>query len=114
MPRKPVRQTVKDCPEAVGEAAAAAVAGEAPRARGGAPVAPLARREDAIRRAVKEAGDPLVELAKLAATSTDPEFKAACLRAMLPFVHPQQKAVELTGAGGEQLVVEVRKLAEAT
>lgn len=75
-------------------------------------IAPIFRREQAIRQACQISGDPLVGLAYLAAATTDPEFKAAVFRAMLPYVHAQQKAVEVSGPGGEQLVIEVRKIVD--
>ena len=108
MPKKTVRQTVKDCARAVPDAAAAAAAPGAP-AR--APLSPLARREAAVRR-VLELVDPLRELARLAAGATDPKLRLDALKALAPYLYPQQKAVEVTGAGGEQLVVEVRRVSD--
>jgi hypothetical protein len=96
---------VRDCPAAVGPAAVAAAAAASPRA----PLAPLTRREATVRDILEKHGDPLMELARVMATTADVELKVMCAKALAPYLYPQQKAVELSGAGGEQLVVEVRK-----
>ena len=70
------------------------------------PLGPSARREMSVRRILDKYGDPLD---KLAAASQAGDLKASA--ALLPYVYPALKAVELTGAGGEALTVQVVKLA---
>jgi hypothetical protein len=43
------------------------------------------------------------------ASATDAKLKLDAAKALAPYLYPAMKAVEVTGAGGEQLVVEVRK-----
>jgi hypothetical protein len=67
------------------------------------------RREQTARRIIEKHGDPLDELARIMANATDAKLKIDAAKALAPYLYPAMKAVEVTGAGGEQLVVEVRK-----
>ena len=100
---KPIRKTLKEHPQAAPDAAQAA-ASAAPKAR----LSPHVRREAAIRRALK-LNDPLVTLARLACDA-DPVVRLQAAKALAPYLYPAQRAVEVSGAGGEALTVEVRKV----
>ena len=102
MSGKPIRKTLKEHPQAAPDAALAA-ASAAPKAR----LSPHVRREAAIRRALK-LNDPLVTLARLACDA-DPVVRLQAAKALAPYLYPAQRAVEVSGAGGEALTVEVRK-----
>lgn len=103
MSGKPIRKTLKEHPQAAPDAAQAA-ASAAPKAR----LSPHVRREAAIRRALK-LNDPLVTLARLACDA-DPVVRLQAAKALAPYLYPAQRAVEVSGAGGEALTVEVRKV----
>jgi hypothetical protein len=86
MPKKPISDTAR---ERVGTV----------------PLAPSTRREMSVRRLVDKYGDPLD---KLAAASAAGDLKATI--AILPYIYPALKAVEVTGAGGDALRIEVVKI----
>jgi hypothetical protein len=67
------------------------------------------RREQTARRILEKHGDPLVELARIMVTASDPKLKLDAAKALAPYLYPSMKAVEVSGPSGEQLVVEVRK-----
>jgi hypothetical protein len=69
------------------------------------PLAPSTRREMSVRRLLDRHGDPLDILGRLMA-----EGDKDAAKALLPYCYPALKAVELTGAGGEALTVQVIKL----
>ena len=70
-----------------------------------APVQPGVRRELAVRRLLDKYGDPLDFLAKAA---REGDLKAAA--AILPYIYPALKAVELTGPAGGSVQVTVNTL----
>ena len=72
------------------------------------PLGPSARREMSVRRILDKYGDPLD---KLAAASQAGDLKASA--ALLPYVYPALKAVELTGPEGGALTVQVVKVGAA-
>jgi hypothetical protein len=69
------------------------------------PLGPSARREMSVRRILDRYGDPLD---KLAAASEAGDLKASA--ALLPYVYPALKAVEITGQDGGALTIQVVKL----
>jgi hypothetical protein len=109
VPRKPISKTIAEHPDAV-PGAAEALAGATARARGGAVLAPAARRERIVREITADARrDPLRALAEIIATTADPALRVQAARALAPFVYPALRAVEVSGPDGERLVVEVRR-----
>ena len=89
MPKRTLKQTAQAHPEAV-------------------PLAPSTRRELSVRRILDKYGDPLDVLAK---ASQSGDLKAAA--ALLPYVYPALKAVELSGPGGSAVTVQVVKVGAA-
>jgi hypothetical protein len=69
------------------------------------PLGPSARREMSCRRILDKYGDPLD---KLAAASQAGDLKASA--ALLPYIYPALKAVEVSGPDGGALTVQVLKI----
>ena len=105
MPRKTVRQTLKERPSIAPDAAA--VAASEPAAHPPL-IAPRVRRERTIREILDSGRDPLRELARLMAESSDPSIRLQAAKALAPFMFPVLRAAELSGPDGEPLTVEIR------
>jgi hypothetical protein len=104
-----MEEIVKKSDSDVIEDAARAAAHSGARGPGRPAKSATYRREQTARRILERHGDPLEELARIMASATDPKLKLDAAKALAPYLYPAMKAVELSGAGGEQLVVEVRK-----
>ena len=102
MPKRSIRRTLAEHPEAAPEAAEAL---KEHKQRACAPLAPVTRREMAVRKLVDKWGDPLDYLGK---RMKEGDKEAA--RALLPYVYPSLKAIEVSGPGGSELTIEIRKL----
>lgn len=76
----------------------------------GSPLSAAQRREALARDIVKahgERGDPLRALARILASATDTKTQIEAARALAPYLYPQLKAVEVSGADGAALTVNI-------
>jgi hypothetical protein len=69
------------------------------------------RRESAARSIERKHGSVLEAIAKLAFDAPDVATRLRALATLAPYLYPALKAVELTGANGDSLTVEIRKVA---
>ena len=105
MPKRTVRDTIRKNPDAVPDASAAlAATPSVPTPL----IAPRVRRERTIREILDSGRDPLRELARLMAESSDPSIRLQAAKALAPFMFPVLRAAELSGPDGEPLTVEIR------